>query len=273
MLTKKTSEKVLGLMTAGGDHDARAVVSVARDVASRGWIIYFVDDRGRLNHCRTMDSVQEDGARATILNVAVDECTAGGIDPAALLATDDRTEGEQIAESTRRETTTTTVADLMNGSFVRTLYLPNETASSFTLGPGFGDSPEPEGAQRMMVGYDPGFSHMADAIVYFPPRAGKTAALRQSAAMQAMASVMGQAGRVAQERWDEDNAWYIRMSISDRTGPMRDMLRDGQTTIEAALHPGWRDRAASRWSAQVRAKLAEREEAKRPRVWVQTEEG
>ena len=87
MLTKKTSDAVLGLMTAGGDHDAEAVVSVARDVASRGWLIYFVDDRGRLNHCRTMDSVLEDGARAAILNEAVAECTAGGIDPSALLDT------------------------------------------------------------------------------------------------------------------------------------------------------------------------------------------
>ena len=229
MLTKQTSEKVLSLMTTGGDHDAQAVVSVARDVASRGWIIYFVDDRGRLNHCRTMDSVQDDGVRAAILNEAVDECTAGGIDPDALLATDEPTEGEQIAESTRRETTRTTAADVMYSTF-RIL------------------SPEQAAQARDY------------SLVRFPPRYGKTAALRQSAAMQAMASVMEQAERVGKMMNAEDD--LHRKFAEDRRDPFG-IQRFILCEMAKMMPDGWRERAASRWSAQVRAKLAERAEARR----------
>ncbi len=248
MLTKKTSDAVLGLMTAGGDHDAQAVVSVARDVASRGWIIYFVDDRGRLNHCRTMDSVQEDGARATILNVAVDECTAGGIDPAALLDTGcshtsqsnhmccndcgwvDSTPLENVAiepidESTRRETTTTTASDIAYGAVMQDQWGNGAVVTIVASG--------------------------CTTTAYMVP-SGKTAALRQSAAMQAMASVMGQVRMMLWTQIYEDEAFAQSMQLNDTPDE-----------LQATQLCGAMDRAASRWSAQVRAKLAEREEARR----------
>ena len=140
-------------------------------------------------------------------------------------------------ESTRRETTTTTVNDMLNWT----------AGQSFTIGPGFGDSPEPEGAQRITV-----------RLV--PPRYGKTDAHRQFAAMQAMASVMGQVEKVAKMMAIEDSLYRTRSEDGpDPFGIKRAYLN----AVAALLRDGWMDRAASRWSAQVRAKLAEREEARR----------
>ena len=129
MLTKKTSEKVLAVLTDGikarlggrVDTDSpywpASVVAVERCTARREWRCYFVDNDGRMRSDTVEDVVSIPVDEAAVLYEAVSESESGGIDPAALLATDEAVwDGAQLAELPRRETTTTTIGDIMRGS-------------------------------------------------------------------------------------------------------------------------------------------------------------
>lgn len=242
MLTKTTSEKVLAIVeqsiraecahrgvTPALDHACwpRHVVSVGRDACRRGWDCYVLDAEGRLGREFVADEWGRGDEHPTLATMAeaVRESDEGGIDPAALLSHDGPTEGAELAESYRRETTTTCAADVMYSTF-RIL------------------SPE-----QVALARDYSF-------VYFPKRAGKTAAMRQFTAMRAMASVMGQVHAVLYLMGREDYQFEVRGHDRAHSVNLDAMVKGGMA------------RAASRWSAQVRAKVKAHDEARRADVAV-----
>ena len=223
MLTKKTAWRIQ--YELGGFHPSNTLVAVARDSARREWTCYCIEEGGRLFHFNPVTRDGDGSALSELLEQAAGE--SGGIDPAALLATDEPTEGEQIAESTRRETTRTTAADVMYSTF--RILSPEQAARARDYSQ----------ARSHSLGEE-----VDQAIAWFG----------------AMASVMGQVEKVGKMMGIEDSLYRTRSEDGpDPFGIKKAYLN----AVAALLRDGWIDRAASRWSAQVRAKLAEREEARR----------
>lgn len=106
------------------------------------------------------------------------------------------------------------------------------------------------------------YGHFADAAAHGLSAWLNGRPVGQAMAMQALSSVMGQVRHVLWTIVYEDSAFALAGQCGN----------DDRTRIHSVQLPGAMDRAASRWSAQVRAKLAERDEASKVRVWCQGEE-
>jgi hypothetical protein len=267
MLTKKTSDAVLeiliedlkkavGPLDIGGPYFPRVVVSVERDTCRRAWVVYFIDGDGRLRHEPMLDDCS--GALDETLSEATRQSNVGGIDPDALLRSANKLDcvpwhvslGDPFADENprlRRASVSRAIAESgARGGRITVTALANPGDAKIVAS---------------IEGCEARFDHLADAAVYgrWPSRAALAAEARQSAAMQAMASVMGQVRMMLWTQIYEDEAFA-------QVGKYDDGL------AAAIALPGAMDRAAARWTAQVRRKLAERDEASKVRVWCQGEE-